>query len=69
LTLAGAGIGVALALGLGRALRSLLFELESHDPAVYAAAVALLAAVAIGAGIFPARRAAQIDPMTALREE
>ncbi len=67
MVLIGGVIGVAAALGLGRAARSLLFELQGHDPAAVAAAILLLACVAFAAGFIPARRAAQVDPMHALR--
>ena len=62
-------VGVALALGVGRLSASLLFELEGHDPTVLAGAVATLLLVALGAGVIPARRAARIAPMRALRSE
>src|SRR5258705_577162 len=60
-------IGIAAAVGLGRAARSMLFELQSHDPTAMAVAVVLLACVALAAGFIPARRAALVDPMHALR--
>lgn len=63
----GGAIGIAAALGLGRAARSMLFELQGHDPASMAIAVVLLACVALAAGFLPARRAALVDPMHALR--
>ncbi|MEQ1690437.1 MAG: ABC transporter permease [Gemmatimonas sp.] len=63
----GGAIGVAAAFGLGRAAQSLLFGLQGHDPIVFALAVALLAGVAALAGYIPARRAAHVDPMHALR--
>jgi ABC-type antimicrobial peptide transport system permease subunit len=69
MTLVGGVIGVAGALALGRAARSLLFGLEGHDPAVVAAAAALVAAVALGAGYLPARRASRVEPTQALRYE
>jgi predicted permease len=65
--LIGGIIGVGAALALGRAARSLLFELEGHDPGAMAIAVVLLVCVALVAGFIPARRAAQVDPMHALR--
>ncbi len=65
--LVGGAIGVAAALGLGRAARSMLFELQAHDPGSMALAVVLLACVALAAGFIPARRAAMVDPMHALR--
>ncbi|HEX6598222.1 MAG TPA: ABC transporter permease [Gemmatimonadaceae bacterium] len=67
MVLVGGGIGVAAAIALGRAAKSLLFELQGHDPAAVAAAVVLLAAVAFAAGFLPARRAAMVNPMNALR--
>jgi len=69
MTLVGGVIGIAAALALGRAARSLLFELEGHDPGVVAAAAAVLALVAFGAGYIPARRASRVEPMQALRYE
>jgi len=65
--LVGGVVGVAAALALGRAARSLLFELQGHDPAAVVGAVALLALVALAAGFIPARRAAMVNPMSALR--
>jgi predicted permease len=65
--LIGGGIGIAAALGLGRAARSMLYELEGHDPTAVAIAVVLLVCVALAAGFIPARRAALVDPMSALR--
>ena len=64
---AGGILGIAAALGLGRAAQSLLFGLQGHDPLVFVMAVALLSVIAGFAGYVPARRAAQVDPMHALR--
>ena len=58
-----------LATALHRAARSQLFGLEGHDPVVLGLATFLLVAVAFAAGYGPARRAAHIDPMVALRHE
>jgi putative ABC transport system permease protein len=52
-----------------RGAGSLLFGLKSYDPVTLAAAAALLAAVAALASFLPARRAAKLDPMIALRDE
>jgi predicted permease len=67
MTLAGGGIGLVAAIGLARMARSLLFELEPHDPATLAIAAILLSAVALGAGLLPAQRASKVDPIKALR--
>ncbi len=69
MTVIGGVTGVALALGLGRVARSLLFELQEHDPTVLVGSVVALAFVALVAGAIPARRASRIDPMQALRCE
>src|SRR6266849_665398 len=69
LAAAGLVIGVAGALALTRVLRSLLFSVSATDPAVFGAIVALLAVIALVACYLPARRAARVDPMVALRHE
>jgi predicted permease len=69
LTLVGGTVGLAAAVGLGRFVRSLLFELERHDPWVLATSAVLLAGIALAAGLAPALRASRIDPMQALRYE
>jgi len=67
MTLVGGVLGIAAAYGLGKAARSLLYGLEGHDPLVFGMSVLLLALVALAAGYVPARRAARVDPMHALR--
>ena len=67
MTLVGGVVGLAVALALGTAARSLLFGLDGYDPVVVGLSVLLLAAVAVGAGLLPAMRAARTDPMQALR--
>jgi predicted permease len=69
MTLIGAALGLVAALALGRAAQAQLFGLESHDPRVLAVAAFLLVVVSFGAGYGPARRAARIDPMLALRHD
>jgi putative ABC transport system permease protein len=71
LILAGAGIalGALGALAVTRVLAKFLFEVKPTDPATFIAVAALLAGVALLAGAIPARRAASVDPMVALRYE
>ena len=52
-----------------RALDEGRFELKAWDPAVLTISAVLLSVVAIGAGLVPAHRASQVDPMIALRHE
>jgi ABC-type lipoprotein release transport system permease subunit len=66
---AGCAFGVLLALLLTRGLESLLFGVERLDPLNLACACAVLLAIAYAACWLPARRAADVDPMVALRHE
>lgn len=66
---AGVAFGLILALGIGQALRTLLFGVTSTDPLTFGGVAALLLAVAAGASWIPARRAARLEPMRALRSE
>ncbi|MEX2261305.1 MAG: ABC transporter permease [Bryobacteraceae bacterium] len=61
--------GAVLAVWAGRAAAALLFGLQPYDPASMAAAIALLTAVGLAASYGPARRAAALEPMAALRNE
>jgi ABC-type antimicrobial peptide transport system permease subunit len=65
----GVPLGLAVALLLGRLAEGLLYGLSGNEPAVFAAAVLVVAAVTIAAGYLPARRAASVAPMQALRFE
>ena len=69
LTLAGIAIGIAGAAGLTRYLESLLFGLRPLDPVTFATVAVAFAAVAMLASFLPARRAASVDPLVALRAE
>jgi ABC-type antimicrobial peptide transport system permease subunit len=63
----GIAIGLPAAWGLGRYVSNQLFEMTPTDPATMAGAVMVLAIVGMLAGLIPARRAARINPITALR--
>jgi ABC-type antimicrobial peptide transport system permease subunit len=65
----GLAIGLPLAYAVGRLVESQLFGVKASDPLVFAAAAAALASVAMLAGWLPARKAASVDPMVALRYE
>lgn len=69
MTLVGGAIGLGGAVWLARLAESLLFELKGHDPVVLVGAGVVLSIVALIAGFIPAHRAAQVEPMTALRYE
>jgi predicted permease len=69
LTGAGIGIGLAGAIGVTRLMSGLLFEVRPGDPLVFSAAALILGAVAMLACYVPARRAARVDPIVALRWE
>jgi putative ABC transport system permease protein len=69
LTVSGLALGVAGAAALGRYLETLLFEIKPADPLTLAAVTGILLVVAIAAAYIPARRAAKVDPMVALRYE
>ena len=69
--LAGAGliVGLVAALALSRTLTTLLFDMSPTDPVTFATVIGVLAAVAFLASYLPARRAASVDPIEALRAE
>ena len=62
-------VGLAGALGLSRFMTTMLFEVKATDPLAYLGVTFLLLGVAILASYLPARRAAKIDPLVALRSE
>jgi len=68
-TLAGALLGLSGAWFCARAVESLLFEVQVHDPLLLGLALVVLLAAAFLAAWFPARRAMRVDPMVALRYE
>ena len=69
LTGAGVAIGVVAALGLTRLMTSMLFDVRPADPMTFVAVSLLLAVVALVSSYLPARRAAKVEPMKALRYE
>ena len=69
MTLVGGIVGLAAAVALARLAQSLLFQMQGWDPLVLTASAAALTVVALGAGLIPAQRASQVDPMLALRYE
>jgi putative ABC transport system permease protein len=69
LSLAGLALGVAIALAATRLLKSALFGVTPTDATTYAAVVLLMLAVGLVACYLPARRAARVDPLTAIRAE
>jgi putative ABC transport system permease protein len=69
LALVGVILGVATAFALTRAVKSFLFGVTPNDPATFLAVAAVLAAAALAACYLPARRAAKVDPLRALRTE
>jgi ABC-type antimicrobial peptide transport system permease subunit len=69
LVIVGTVLGLAGALALGRLIASLLFGVSATDAATLALVTAVVAIVGMLACYLPARRAAKIDPMAALRNE
>ncbi len=69
LALIGSVLGLVLAAGAARLLAGFLFEVSAGDPVVFGVAFLLLFGVALGACVVPARRAARLDPLLALRTD
>jgi len=69
MTLPGIGIGVVAALALARLMSAMLFGIKPTDIVTFASVAGLLLLVALMACYLPARRAAGLDPMQALRNE
>jgi ABC-type antimicrobial peptide transport system permease subunit len=69
LVLIGIGIGLALSPLINQLATSFLFGLKPYDPLTIGLAIIAMTGVALFAGYIPARRAAKVDPMAALRYE
>jgi ABC-type antimicrobial peptide transport system permease subunit len=65
----GLPLGVIALVGISRFLDDLLFGVKARDPLVYAAVALSIAVIALAANLAPARRAAAVAPMEALRNE
>jgi predicted permease len=69
LALSGAALGVAIALVAGKFVEPLLFQTSPHDPIIFGVVIAVLVVASVLASVLPARRAAAVDPVVALRAE
>jgi putative ABC transport system permease protein len=69
MVLIGLGLGLVGAVVVTGILKSLLYEVNPRDPMTFAVVTLLLVVVALAAAFIPARRAARVDPVLALRAE
>jgi ABC-type antimicrobial peptide transport system permease subunit len=69
LAVTGLAIGLLGAVALSRVIASFLYETSPLDPLIYAAVIVVLLGVTLLAILTPARRAARVDPMAALRDQ
>jgi putative ABC transport system permease protein len=69
LALVGSGIGFVLTLAVARLMASLTYAIHPNDPAIFLAGAVFVAGISILAAYIPARRAARIEPLSALRED
>jgi ABC-type antimicrobial peptide transport system permease subunit len=69
LCLAGLGVGIVIALAVTRVMSAILYDVSATNPFIIFGAAFILCSVASLASLFPARRAAKIDPARALRAE
>jgi ABC-type antimicrobial peptide transport system permease subunit len=65
----GVAAGIPLTLLVVLQLKSMLYQISPFDPTAFALAIAILLLVSAGAALVPARRAASVDPMRALRAD
>jgi len=68
-TLLGVGVGLAASFGLLRYLNTMVYDVKPTDPLVLGSVSSLLITVALAAAYLPARRAARVDPVSALRQD
>ena len=68
LTSAGVVLGIVVSLGLTRFIRSQLFGVQPSDPVTMTSVIVVMMMVALAAAYLPARRAARVDPIVALRQ-